>query len=259
MKIIKTILLFVVAIGIIVANGLLLHRMRSANPSPEALPEIGITVVYSKDCEDCFDINTILDTIRKDSKVKVANDDTYDMNSRKGKKLIKENGITRVPFAIISGDVEKIFDVPSFLQNLGKQLEDGSLLMSNVSPPYLDIASGAVKGKFTAIYLTDKSCKECYDTQAHQQALDGLMMTPSEEESIDISEDYGKELIGLYNITKVPTLLLRGELELYPQLQQVWGTVGTVEKDGTYVFRDGLDKVGTYYDLEKNKLVEVGL
>ena len=47
------------------------------------------------------------------------------------------------------------------IQNLGKKADDGALVVTSVPPPYLDVASGAVKGKFSVTYLTDKNCKEC--------------------------------------------------------------------------------------------------
>ncbi|MEK7167842.1 MAG: hypothetical protein AAB791_02455, partial [Patescibacteria group bacterium] len=69
----------------------------------------------------------------------------------------------------------------------------------------------------------------------------------------------GKALVGKYAITAVPTMLLNGELEEYQNFQQVWPLVGKIwENDGTYIFTK-LDEMGSYYDLEKDKLVEVDL
>lgn len=264
-RIIWHVLLVLAVLSIIAFNGFLLYRVKggqgfwSENKNTavsESLAEINLTVISAEDCKECFNTSKLLSTIRESDKVKVVKDNTYDKNSRKGKKLIEQYGITRLPVVLISGNVEKIFDTASFTQNLGKQAGDGTLVMTNIPPPYLDLATGNVKGKFTAIYLTDKSCAECYDTALHRQALEGLLMIPAEEKFYDRAEEEGKRLIDTYKIIAAPTLLLQGELDAFPQLQQVWPTVGTIETDGTYVFRSGLQQMGDYLDLKTNKLVK---
>jgi len=267
-SIIWRVLLGLVVVGIIAGNGFWLYRVRggagfgrgAGNAVENAdVAELTLTVISAKDCKECFDTSELLSTIRESDKVKVVKDNTYDRDSRKGKKLIEQYGITRLPAVLINGNVEKIFDVASFTQNLGKQAEDGTLVMTNIPPPYLDLATGNVKGKFTAIYVTDKTCTDCYDIGLHKQALEGLLMIPAEEKFYDRAEEEGKRLIEAYKIIAVPTLLLQGEMDAFPQLQQVWPTVGTIEADGTYVFRSGLKQMGNYFDLKTNKLVKAEL
>jgi len=164
--------------------------------------------------------------------------------------------VTRVPTLIISGDTAKLFDQASFLQNLGRSEADGTLIVTNIPPPYVEVASGAVKGRFTAIYLGDKGCKECYDPTLHRQALAGLAMQPAEEKFMDRNDAEGRRLVRQYRIASAPTLLLTGDLAEYPRFQQVWPSVGTVEKDGMDVFRDGQSLMGTYHDLKTNKVIK---
>jgi hypothetical protein len=105
--------------------------------------------------------------------------------------------------------------------------------------------------------LTDDSCEECYDVEQHR---DIMMMAfgvyINEEEMIDISSAEGKELLEKYDITKVPTILMSEEAGKYQTIQLVWDQLGTIEEDGTYVFR-GFEMTQDlmYKDLETNQLV----
>jgi hypothetical protein len=58
-----------------------------------------------------------------------------------------------------------------------------------------------------------------------------------EESIVDTGSDEGKQLLDKYDIENVPTIILDGDLEVYDNFKAVWENVGTIEDDGTYVFR----------------------
>ena len=99
-------------------------------------------------------------------------------------------------------------------------------------------------------------CDDCYDISLHDTALTNLGLSPKSAATFDVSSDQGKSLVQEYNITKVPTILMSGDLSEYQGLQQVWSLVGEVSDDGTYIFT-GLEEMGTYKDLESGKVVEI--
>ena len=72
-----------------------------------------------------------------------------------------------------------------------------------------------------------------------------------DKETLDITQ--GKSLIDKYKIEKVPTIILTGDVETYISLTQVWKQVGSVETDGTYVFRS-VEQMGKYRDLTTGKV-----
>lgn len=218
--------------------------------------ELELTLITAPDCQECMNLEQLLAPLRSNPQVKIAKEEQVEYTSDPGVELIKKYGLIRVPTVLLRGEVAKVFDEASFVQNLGKRADDGTLVVTNVSAPYVEVASGAVRGKFYATYLTDKSCQECYDVTGHRSALASLVMVPTEEKFIDRAEAEGRRLIVEYGITTVPTILLSGDLSVYPQLGQVWPAVGTTEEDGTYVFRDGQTLMGAYYDLKTRKLVE---
>ena len=217
--------------------------------------ELEITVLSAPACTECVDMNELLTPLRNTEKVHIGKEETIEYTSDKGAELVKKYAVMRVPTILVKGDTAKLFDVASFVQNLGTQAEDGTLVITNVPAPYVDVASGAVKGKFTATYLTDKVCKTCYDPALHSRALAGLAMKPTEEKFVDKNDAAGKRLIAQYAIMSTPTVLLSGDLAEYPRFTQVWPTVGTVEKDGTHVFRQGQELMGVYHDLKTGKIV----
>lgn len=251
----------IVVVGVLGFNAFLYYRMNLSDgaevgeSNADGTSTIELTLVQSKACPECFDLNALVQPLKDSGQISVSREEVVEYDSRAGKKLIKNYEIDKIPVILVRGDIEKVFDLASFLQNLGRQAEDGTLIVTNIPPPYLELETGEIKGKFKAIYLTRKACTECYDVALHQQALEGLAMQPSEEEFIDDADPLAQEIIAKYAITSLPTLLLRGELNFYQPLTEVWPTVGTIEEDGTYIFRQGQDLMGPYYDLNSESVV----
>ena len=135
---------------------------------------------------------------------------------------------------------------------------DGVFVFRELIPPYIEVASGNLRGQFSTTYLTDESCEDCYDVNVHMVALNNLGLTVGESSTFDVSSDQGKELLDKYSITKVPTIILSGDLSEYQGLQQVWPLVGEVTSDGSYVFTK-MEEMGTYRDLDTGEVVEVEL
>lgn len=255
--------LFVIIAGLMGVNATLLYRAdRKVQNEKRAIEEaakpaeLEITVLSVPSCPECVDMNDLLTPLKNTDKVQIRKEETVEYTSDKGAELVKKYGVIRVPTLLVTGDTTKLFDVASFVQNLGTQAEDGTLVITNVPAPYVDVASGAVKGKFTATYITDKACKDCYDPVLHRRALAGLAMKPAEEKFSDRADAEGRRLISRYSITSVPTVILTGDLGEYPRFAQVWPTVGTVAKDGTHVFSQGQELMGVYHDLKTGKVVK---
>lgn len=139
-------------------------------------------------------------------------------------------------------------------------------LLANITISWQTI--GAVKKKIAVaiaarpklILLTDKSCTECYPVSIHEKILSGFNFVPQDKDkkTVDYQSTEGKKLIAKYQIKLIPTIILGGDISAYPKLQQVWQQVGTVEKDGAYVFRDGVQQMnfyGAYRDLTTGQII----
>lgn len=213
-----------------------------------------ITIV-PENCKECFDIKQVSDFVEGALGVKYSSKKEYTSNSKNAELLIKTYNIKVLPTFILQGDVKSIkldelFDSAS----IGK-LEDKTFVYANKFPPYYDVESKAVKGKFSITYLIDDTCADCYDVYLHNTALSNLVMTPTASSTIDVSSDEGGKLLSDYKIQYVPTILLSGDLDTYQNFKKLWETVGTIEGDGTYIFREGgLKLMGAYENLKTKKV-----
>lgn len=223
------------------------------NADTQLTSNLRITVITKKDCTDCFDINLLIDAIEQnDAKIK---QETLDLGDKNAQKLIEKYKITKVPTVIVSGDLDKNPNLQSLWTSLG-EVTDGVFVFRQVIPPYIDVASGQLKGKISLVELTDNSCTNCYDVVLHETALKNLGIDPKDKKVVDVGSDEGKQLVAKYKIEKVPTILISGEVAEYPNLVQLWPNYGKTTDDGTYIFTN-LEVMGTYKDLTKNKVIEV--
>ena len=255
-------IIFIVVGAVMAVNAVLVYKTdNKISAEKKAVEEaakpaaIELTVLSAPACVECFDIQAMVTPLKNNEKIKVNSEKTVEYTSDEGVALIAKYGITRVPTLVVQGNTEKAFDEASFIQNLGKKAEDGALIVMSVPAPYIDVPSGAVKGTFSVTYITDKGCKECYDPTMHRAALSGLAMKSTGEKFVDRGDTEGRTLIARYKIESIPTIVITGDLAAYPRFQQVWPTVGTVEKDGAYIFRIGQQYMGKYHDLKTGKVI----
>lgn len=225
-----------------------------------ALPaKINIVKITDKNCPDCFDLEKIVSQMRK-TNVKIKREKNLDRQDAEAQKIISQYNISRLPVFLVTGDLDKNNELISFWKIFGEKRDDGkTFLLTKVFPPYIEAVNGEVRGRFTLIYLTDVSCDKCYDVTRHEVALSNLGLLAGAENSraVDVKTTEGKELVKKYKIEYIPTIILQGDLTLYDALTQVWKNVGTVEDDGTYVFREEGEKImGIYKNLKTGKIIE---
>jgi hypothetical protein len=195
--------------------------------------------------------------------------------------LVEKYNITRLPVVIFSKevaehpnlldiyyrcDVDKTADGSltlqadplSFIQDTGCRLENASddSILVHPDPPYFDIRTGTVGPAVTIIELSDKDCARCYNAAIHAQNLsDFFLWTYNMTRSIDIDSDEGRQLITKYNITTIPTVLLRGDYAQYPLFREAWRGLGIIAPDGTAIFMSN-DRLGLpYKDLRSGKIL----
>jgi hypothetical protein len=173
-----------------------------------------------------------------------------------GRQIVKDYQIEKLPTVVVefTGKGEaKIEDF--FNEELGK-IVDGKFVLTSILAPYYNLSSKKIEGLVDVVYLTDSSCTECYDVKKHDLALSNLGINTANAKIIEVSSDEGKQLIDKYQITKVPTVMISGELDAYTVFKSTWGDVGFVADDGTHIFTE-LDLMGdSYKDLSSGKIIE---
>jgi len=219
----------------------------------------GRVILYSlKDskCEKCNDMAFLIKQI-KAAGVKISEEKNIEAESSEGMELIKKYNLDFAPAIIMSKEAAAYDVIQKAWLQIGTKENDGAYVLRLAYPPFINLTTHKLRGVVDMVYLTDKSCTECYDVNLHREILanqQGFAIKLGKEEKADISDVKGKELIAKYNITQVPTAILSDETSAYPSLQAL-KQFFSVEKDGFYVFRK-LQVLGTYKDLATNQIVK---
>ena len=215
-----------------------------------------VTLYNLKDdsCDKCSDLDPLISQI-KSSGVSFSAQKNVSSGSDEGKALIAKYKLDFVPALILSKDAAAYDIIQKVWPQIGSKETDGSYVLRTAYPPFINLTTGKLRGPVSIIYLTDKSCSDCYNVNLHKQILTGpgFAMKLDKEETIDVSDGRGNELLAKYNITQVPTVILSDEAQVYPSsfsLKQFF----SVEKDGSYIFRK-LGVLGPYKDLIINQVV----
>jgi thiol-disulfide isomerase/thioredoxin len=209
-------------------------------------------MLNDKTCVDCFNLNTILDQIKKEN-VKINSNQTIDASSAEGKQLIEQFAIKKLPTFLVKGELEKNSVLTKFFSQAG-DTADNTFVFRQTGGPYIDTATGKVKGKLNLILITDITCAECYDVTQHEAILSQFGMQPTSK-VVDVKSTEGKSLVSKYGIKMVPAFVLSGDVAAYPSFKPVWPEVGMIASDGAYVFTKGVPFMGVYKNLTTNKVI----
>ena len=241
-------------------NALLLTRLEPPYTNAVTGKIEGRVILYNlkvSECVKCNDLTPLINQI-KGAGVKIYEEKIIEPSSNEGKELTKKYNIDFTPAIILSKDAVAYEIIQQAWPQIGSKESDGTYVLRVVSPPFINLTTGKLRGIVNIIYLADKSCSECYDVSQHKEILvnpQSFAVQLDKEETYDISDAKGKELIAKYNITQVPTVILSEEINVYPS-SQVLKQFFSIEKDGSYVFRT-IQALGTYKDLTTNRVVQV--
>lgn len=234
----------------VTVNGKLNAALELAAPQKGTLTEIRPDA-----CNSC---GTMEDFGKKISELNVefTSEQVYSAASSKGQEFIRQYSIGKLPAVVFVAEKSLKPAFKKAVETGAKTPSDLVLVWEKSNPPYFDVALGATAGKVNVKFLTKKSCSDCYDpAQVHTSLLGRLGLVFDSTETVDADDEAGQALIEQYALTKVPTMILSGDIALYGQLTKVWSQVGTVEADGSYVFRSDEVLGVPYYDLEKEEMV----
>ena len=125
--------------------------------------EIQLTTISSSNCQDCFDISPIVESI-KSANVNITKEESLDLDSEEAKELIDNHNIEKIPTVLVIGEIDK-------LDIVGLEEQNNALVFTQQFPSYIDIASNKIIGRVSAIIINDSSCDKCTDLTP---ILDGL-------------------------------------------------------------------------------------
>lgn len=216
--------------------------------------EINLIVLKDSSCNDCVSLEPLINSI-KQANVKITEEKIIEAANPESKELISKYQIAKLPGLIVGGEIEKEQALKELWSKLG-EIKEGVFILRQLGAPYVLVGTGEVKGRINLVMLMDKSCQNCYDVTVHESILRTYGLSTAEQKVVEASLGDGPKLIKQYKIELSPTIILSGDLDAYPALKSVWSSVGTVEKDGTYVFRAGVKNMGVYKDLTTGQIVD---
>jgi hypothetical protein len=78
-------------------------------------------------------------------------------------------------------------------------------------------------------------------------------------ERLDTSTPLGRRFASDHNVHVVPTFVLSGDVNAYPELMRSWSNLGSVASDGALVFSrfDAMGADLNVFDLDQNQVVLV--
>ena len=222
----------------------------------KAVGLVSATILTKADCTQCTDLTATLLQLKK-SGVVVAAEQAVPSSSAEGLALLAKYHITAVPTLIFSADAAEYDVIKSVWTTMGSVESDGMLVLRHVFPPYYALNESRIRGLVDLTYVTDSSCPSCYNASLHRTILQNSFGVQFKtEKTVDITSAAGQQLKSQYKLLQVPTILMSGDTLVYPGLAKAWIDVGSIEPDGTWVFRhDDLLSGIAYHDLASGKIV----
>ena len=252
-------LLIIMLIIIIVLYGVNLFYINNLSKGSPSTSKVEMIHLFDTNCTDCVDLKPFFEQFSQlGINLETKN---VDISSSQGKKLITKYKIEAVPTIIFSKEISTNAQIAQVWEQVGTIEEDGSYVMRELTPPYKELDTGNVRGLVNVTYLSDTNCKECYDVMFHKDILTQMGIKITSEKTIDYfemmaSSDDSKNLIEKYNITKIPTVIISKEAEVYASVKKAWELVGTQEEDGVFIFRS-IELLGdkVYHNLETGLII----
>lgn len=199
--------------------------------------QITLTAIKDPKCPKCFDAGPVIEAIKKGN-TNVTEEKQLSIGDKEASDLIKKYQIKKIPTVIITGETDK-----ARLTGLDK-IED-ALVLTSVTPPYTLADTKKAVGFVELSQVVDSTCKKCIDLSP---SIDGLRksMAITKEKKVELASPEGKALVEKYDLLKIPTVLLSSDAKYYEDVANGWSTIGSVEKDGTFIVREvGLPFINT--------------
>ncbi len=206
---------------------------------------VTLTSITPLNCSKCTAPSALAEEF-KQNKVSLVSQ-SFVEGSEKANELIAKYNLSFLPAFILTRD---LLEYPTFKRTwntMGSIEPDGMLVMRLPLPPFKNISTQNIDGLVSVTYLSDASCATCYNVTVHRAVLKGLNVHADSETFVDVNSTDGAAILAKYNVTTVPTILLSKEANVYFSIKQVWATVGSIESDGAYVFRNLAKTPGLVY------------
>ncbi len=193
--------------------------------------KVSAVIIEDSQCQECFSFAGILSQLRRSMGMYIE-ERKVESTSEEGRRLIEKYSLTKVPILLLDKEADFYgFDQFASTRQQILTFEDNYALLP--FPPYVDLDTGETRGLLDVIYLSDKNCKACLPVSFFSSGLRRMGLYMANETYLDV-EDAG-EVLSAYNISFVPTVIIRGDYEAYTGLRDAWSAWG-VERNNALIF-----------------------
>lgn len=201
------------------------------------LPALSFTVIAPPEgvCGECFDAQRIPERVKALGIAEVDDVREFSADSLRGKYMLRRYNLTELPAVVVSGDVSDT-RLAELWRTLGARAQGKKMILSGFLPSY-NTDTGEKRGVVSLALLVDKRCTECSDPKFFASLLERSGVYVGSYDIYDVSSKEGLEYVKKYGIDRVPTFIASPDLAAYSAIAGSWGDVGTVENDGSFVFR----------------------
>lgn len=194
-------------------------------------------VRITADCEECPGIGYVAAALQQSSLVEITKDESIDYRSSRAQELISRIGIREVPALVVFGEIAKPSVQDIWDSSWRTEIIDGKgewAVFDAAFPPYIDTATGELKGLVSLTIIDDSSCNGCTGIDDVVTFLKQNGVVFSDEKRVDYRTENAQELIEQHSIERVPALVISENVIEYPSIAQVWEQVGATERDGFF-------------------------
>ncbi len=218
----------------------------------------GLVEFWSISKNDCSDCTPAPKTISLEQLGMVFSQSSeLDESDAEAQQFIQRYSIAKLPTVILSGEAKEYSRIASLLEAGGDFSSDGTWVLRNPVPYYWDLNKNKKMGALSLTRITFSDCNGCFALEQLEEFLvQNLSLKIASDQNLDWSTIEGKKFVSDYNISKLPTLVLSGEIDAYKGLKEGWLSFGFVAADQKLVFAEH-EKMGSefkYFDVDKNQL-----
>ena len=221
--------------------------------------EITLTLITDSNKSNFIGLSGLIGQLGQIPKLKITSQKKLEIGSDESKQLIEKYNIEKIPAILLQGKTNESATLTQNWPQLGTIETDGTMVLRNIPPIYLETGTGKLRGETNATFVSVPDKNGVFDAEeVYTQILQSAFgVNPVQQETISYASPEGKALLSKYNLEQIPAVVLSGDLNAYNGFPQAWLQGGTVEADGNYIFRNlGAIQGIKYFDLNKNEVVE---
>ena len=230
---------------IILTNISLFAGQKTVENQPARL---SVTEISVPGCDGCYDAAEAVDAIKRQNTN--VTQSRVDMTSAEGMSLINRHGITKLPALVVTGEINKSAALSRHWSQVGTVKGDAVVVEALL--PYYSTTKARVVGLVNVTRILDTSCAQCSSVGVFLNSFQQAGVVFGSDVNLEYNSPQGAKLVSDFGITRVPAMVISGDILEYSSVAAIWAQFNATEKNGAYALHV---LQAPYRDLAMNKVV----